>query len=130
MQCDSKDITVLLQPLMFAAIENNLSLMERLVAQGCSVNKKNKEGYIALHFGNTILTLTLSIVSILLCPSCDVLPGRHGVLAAGPQGRPRPHRRAQPADLPPPGQRPAQRPVSPDCQGAAHPSSRGPQTQR
>ena len=39
-------------PLMFAAIENNLSLMERLVALGCSVNKKNKEGYIALHFGS------------------------------------------------------------------------------
>ena len=55
---------------MFAAIENNLSLMERLVALGCSVNKKNKEGYIALHFGNTILTLTLSI---LLCRSGDVL---------------------------------------------------------
>ena len=48
---------------MFAAIENNLPLMERLVALGCSVNKKNKEGYIALHFGNTILTLTLSISS-------------------------------------------------------------------
>ena len=55
---------------MFAAIENNLSLMERLVALGCSVNKKNKEGYIALHFGNSILTLTLSI---LLCRSGDVL---------------------------------------------------------
>ena len=38
-------------PLMFAAIENNLALMERLVMLGCSVNKKNKEGYIALHFG-------------------------------------------------------------------------------
>ena len=42
-----------MKPLMFAAIENNMSLMERLVALGCSVNKKNKEGYIALHFGNT-----------------------------------------------------------------------------
>ena len=30
-------------PLMFAAIENNISFMERLVALGCSVNKKNKE---------------------------------------------------------------------------------------
>ena len=38
-------------PLMFAAIENNIPFMERLVALGCSVNKKNKEGYIALHFG-------------------------------------------------------------------------------
>ena len=37
---------------MFSAIENNLSLMERLVALGCNINKKNKEGYIALHFGN------------------------------------------------------------------------------
>ena len=25
--------------------------MERLVAQGINVNKKNKEGYTALHFG-------------------------------------------------------------------------------
>ena len=40
-------------PLMFAAIENNLALMERLVTLGCSVNKKNKEGYIALHFGTS-----------------------------------------------------------------------------
>ena len=40
-------------PLMFAAIENNIQFMERLVALGCNVNKKNKEGYIALHFGNT-----------------------------------------------------------------------------
>lgn len=38
-------------PLMFAAMDNNHGLMERLVALGCSVNKKNKEGYIALHFG-------------------------------------------------------------------------------
>ena len=38
-------------PLMYAAIENNISFMERLVALGCNVNKKNKEGYIALHFG-------------------------------------------------------------------------------
>ena len=37
-------------PLMFAAMDNNHGLMERLVALGCSVNKKNKEGYIALHF--------------------------------------------------------------------------------
>ena len=38
-------------PLMYAAIENNIQFMERLVALGCNVNKKNKEGYIALHFG-------------------------------------------------------------------------------
>ena len=44
-------------PLMYAAIENNISLMERLVSLGCNVNKKNKEGYIALHFGITKLTL-------------------------------------------------------------------------
>ena len=38
-------------PLMYATIENNIQFMERLVALGCNVNKKNKEGYIALHFG-------------------------------------------------------------------------------
>ena len=53
--------TALLQPLMFAAIENNLSLMERLVALGCSVNKKNKEGYIALHFGNISTKLSCKV---------------------------------------------------------------------
>ena len=42
---------------MFSAIENNLSLMERLVALGCNINKKNKEGYIALHFGNKSVTM-------------------------------------------------------------------------
>ena len=50
-------ITFLFQPLMFAVIENNLSLMERLVALGCNINKKNKEGYIALHFGNITVKL-------------------------------------------------------------------------
>ena len=55
--------TALLQPLMFAAIENNLSLMERLVALGCSVNKKNKEGYIALHFGNKSIVLNCDLIS-------------------------------------------------------------------
>ena len=38
-------------PLMFAAIENKISFMERLLSLGCSINKKNKENYIALHFG-------------------------------------------------------------------------------
>ena len=58
-------ITVLFQPLMFAAIENNLSLMERLVTLGCSINKKNKEGYIALHFGNITITLHCHMDSVI-----------------------------------------------------------------
>ena len=37
--------------IMFAAIENKINLMERMLALGCDVNTKNKEGYIALHFG-------------------------------------------------------------------------------
>ena len=40
-------------PIMLAAIENKIQFMERLVALGCSVNKTNKENYIALHFGTT-----------------------------------------------------------------------------
>ena len=50
---------------MFAAIENNLSLMERLVTLGCSINKKNKEGYIALHFGNITITLHCHMDSVI-----------------------------------------------------------------
>ena len=38
-------------PIMYAAIENRISFMERLVNLGCDVNKKNKENYIALHLG-------------------------------------------------------------------------------
>ena len=42
-------------PIMYAAIENKITFMERMVALGCDVNKKNKEKYIALHFGDTKL---------------------------------------------------------------------------
>ena len=38
-------------PLMFAAIENRMQVMERLVSLGCDINKRNKENYTALHFG-------------------------------------------------------------------------------
>ncbi|XP_023348722.1 uncharacterized protein LOC111717453, partial [Eurytemora carolleeae] len=37
-------------PIMFAAIENKISFMERLVAVGFNINKRNKENYTALHF--------------------------------------------------------------------------------
>ena len=37
-------------PLMYAAIENRISFMERMLALGCNVNKKNNENYTALHF--------------------------------------------------------------------------------
>ena len=40
-------------PIMYAAIENKIPFMERMVNLGCDVNKKNKENYIALHFGKT-----------------------------------------------------------------------------
>ena len=39
-------------PLMYAAIENRISFMERMLALGCNVNKKNKEEYTALHFAS------------------------------------------------------------------------------
>ena len=38
-------------PLMFATIENRMQMMERLLALGCDINKRNKENYTALHFG-------------------------------------------------------------------------------
>ena len=39
-------------PLMYAAIENRIGFMERLVALGCSVNTRNNEQYTALHFAS------------------------------------------------------------------------------
>ena len=41
-------------PLMYAAIENKMQVMERLINLGCDVNKKNKENYTALHFGKDV----------------------------------------------------------------------------
>ena len=41
-------------PLMFAAIENKMQVMERLINLGCDVNKRNKENYTALHFGKIL----------------------------------------------------------------------------
>ena len=40
---------------MFAAIENKMQVMERLINLGCDVNKKNKENYTALHFGKDLI---------------------------------------------------------------------------
>ena len=40
-------------PIIFATIENKMQFMERMLALGCNINKKNKENYIALHFGMT-----------------------------------------------------------------------------
>ena len=42
-------------PLMFAAIENKMQVMERLINLGCDINKRNKENYTALHFGKRLL---------------------------------------------------------------------------
>ena len=44
-------------PIIFATIENKMQFMERMLALGCNINKKNKENYIALHFGMTALSL-------------------------------------------------------------------------
>ena len=41
-------------PLMFAAIENKMQVMERLINLGCDINKRNKENYTALHFGKIL----------------------------------------------------------------------------
>ena len=41
-------------PIVFATIDNKIPLMERMVALGCNLNKKNKENYIALHFGKLV----------------------------------------------------------------------------
>ena len=48
---DAADSVTGSTPIMYAAIENKISFMERMVNLGCDVNKKNKESYIALHFG-------------------------------------------------------------------------------
>ena len=39
-------------PLMYAAIENRMGLMDRLLALGCVVNQRNRENYTALHFAS------------------------------------------------------------------------------
>ena len=44
-------------PLMFAAIENRMQVMERLLSLGCDINKRNKENYTALHFGEEDLEI-------------------------------------------------------------------------
>ena len=67
-------------PIMFATIENKLPFMERMLALGCHINKKNKENYIALHFGNIFDDSPL--YSILNCCSCYVLKRRHCTVAA------------------------------------------------
>ena len=46
-------------PLMFAAIENKMQVMERLINLGCDVNKKNKENYTALHFGKNLIVFLI-----------------------------------------------------------------------
>ena len=46
-------------PLMFAAIENKMQVMERLINLGCDVNKKNKENYTALHFGKDLIAFLI-----------------------------------------------------------------------
>ena len=44
---------------MFAAIENKMQVMERLINLGCDVNKKNKENYTALHFGKDLIAFLI-----------------------------------------------------------------------
>ena len=50
-------------PLMFATMENRLSVMEQLVHQGCDINRKNKEEYTALHFGGNIFKTLMNSLS-------------------------------------------------------------------
>ena len=50
---------------MFAAIENKMQVMERLVNLGCDINKKNKENYTALHFGKIPSSLTFIMENVL-----------------------------------------------------------------
>ena len=49
-------------PLMFAAIENRMQVMERLLSLGCDINKRNKENYTALHFGEDDLEISSLLI--------------------------------------------------------------------
>ena len=67
-------------PLMFAAIENKMQVMERLINLGCDVNKRNKENYTALHFGKILQFMDYFFY---LVHSQYVRAGGHYKLAAG-----------------------------------------------
>ena len=54
-------------PLMFAAIENRMQVMERLLSLGCDINKRNKENYTALHFGEDDLERRDLFITYLIC---------------------------------------------------------------
>ena len=49
---DVADKTTGNTPLMYAAIENRMGMMDRLVALGCGINQRNRENYTALHFAS------------------------------------------------------------------------------
>ena len=92
-------------PLMFAAIENRMQVMERLVSLGCDINKRNKENYTALHFGEDNIS---ALIIHALTGSEHVRQGGHGQLAAGQAGQHGDPGRAAQAVLHPPRQRQAE----------------------
>ena len=49
---DVADKTTGNTPLMYAAIEDRMGMMDRLVALGCAINQRNRENYTALHFAS------------------------------------------------------------------------------
>ena len=54
---------------MYAAMENKLILVRKMIKLGCEVNAVNKEGYSALHLGSMYAREPL--VSLLLSNQAD-----------------------------------------------------------
>ena len=88
-------------PIMYAAIENRISFMERMVNLGCDVNRKNKENYIALHFGNSDLAIEQYFDKD--NHSQHVCTRGHCQLVAGQKVKSQSNRRTNEADLCSPG---------------------------
>lgn len=56
-------------PLMYAAMENKLTLFKQMIMLGCNINSVNNEGYTALHLGS--MYAKEALVAFLLTKEAD-----------------------------------------------------------
>ena len=56
-------------PLMYAAMENKLTLVKQMIMLGCNINSVNNEGYTALHLGS--MYAKEALVAFLLTKEAD-----------------------------------------------------------